>query len=66
MGKILMDKKNCSHCNTPGAEKTCSVCKSAVYCSVDCQRKHWKVHKPHCKRPVDKEKPEEFNLSIED
>ena len=27
----------------------CSSCKSASYCSKDCQRKHWKTHKLRCK-----------------
>jgi hypothetical protein len=31
-----------------GQFQTCSACKTALYCSVACQRKHWKVHKPEC------------------
>jgi hypothetical protein len=27
----------------------CSRCKSVVYCGVECQRRHWKAHKPACK-----------------
>jgi len=27
---------------------TCSRCKNATYCSKECQRKHWKDHKPRC------------------
>lgn len=27
---------------------TCSQCKNATYCSKDCQRSHWKEHKPRC------------------
>ena len=30
--------------------KTCSVCKKAKYCSVKCQREHWKKHKKMCKK----------------
>lgn len=28
----------------------CSRCKSASYCSKECQVAHWKVHKHHCKK----------------
>ncbi|XP_063700746.1 uncharacterized protein LOC134831040 [Culicoides brevitarsis] len=29
--------------------KTCSGCRLISFCSVDCQKKYWKVHKPLCK-----------------
>ncbi|KAJ7444320.1 hypothetical protein FB451DRAFT_1294320 [Mycena latifolia] len=28
--------------------KQCGRCKCATYCSVECQRKHWVLHKPLC------------------
>ena len=28
--------------------KCCSSCKVAIYCGAECQRAHWKVHKPEC------------------
>lgn len=28
--------------------KNCSACRTVGYCSVDCQKKHWKVHKRGC------------------
>jgi hypothetical protein len=28
----------------------CSVCNAARYCGPVCQNKHWKAHKPECKR----------------
>ena len=39
----------CECCGKEGAAKTCSRCKEARYCSVACQRKHWKAgHKTKC------------------
>ena len=29
----------------------CSRCKSVFYCSKECQKSHWKAHKPNCKSP---------------
>ena len=28
----------------------CSECRSVLYCSRECQKKHWKAHKPNCKK----------------
>jgi len=33
--------------------KLCSQCQVVRYCSVQCQKKHWKKHKNACKRLVD-------------
>eukprot|EP00038_Savillea_parva_P011610 m.198777 g.198777 ORF g.198777 m.198777 type:complete len:395 (+) comp20540_c0_seq1:86-1270(+) len=37
----------CAKCGAPAVKK-CSACKRIAYCCVECQRAHWKVHKPHC------------------
>lgn len=40
-------------CGFCGAEKEnlskCSRCKCVYYCSKECQKSHWKAHKPKCK-----------------
>jgi len=44
----------CSHCGTQGdGFKRCSRCKNASYCSADCQKAAWKVHKTTCKKVED-------------
>lgn len=30
--------------------KKCARCREAYYCGVECQRKHWPVHKKDCKK----------------
>ena len=49
------DPKCCSHCKKPastessGDLKSCSKCKTAKYCSRDCQIKDWQSkHRVHC------------------
>ena len=32
--------------------KKCARCKVAVYCTQDCQKAHWKTHKPSCIPPA--------------
>ena len=32
-----------------GETLRCSACREAVYCSKECQRAHWSVHKKQCK-----------------
>jgi hypothetical protein len=42
----------CTFCNQPDASSAklmpCSVCKGVMYCSVNCQKRHWAVHKKKC------------------
>lgn len=38
----------CLNCGSDGAGLKCGRCKTARYCSAECQRKHWLVHKPSC------------------
>ena len=39
----------CANCQGT-ASKQCGKCKSAAYCSRECQRKDWKAHKKTCGR----------------
>jgi len=41
--------KVCAQCGTKdGSLRKCVDCKSVCYCSKECQRKAWPVHKPDC------------------
>ncbi|KAK1985055.1 hypothetical protein LZ30DRAFT_402207 [Colletotrichum cereale] len=46
---------SCFHCGKVRADlgktlKECGRCRGAWYCGLDCQKAHWKLHKPFCKR----------------
>ena len=41
--------KLCAYCCAPGARAICTRCMAARYCSVECQRSHWKRHQLKCK-----------------
>lgn len=54
MSTALMAMKTiCNHCKTflgPAAAKMCSRCKTAAYCSPDCQAADWRAgHKDFCR-----------------
>ena len=39
----------CECCGKEGAAKRCSRCMESFYCSIACQRKHWKAgHRTKC------------------
>ena len=50
-----LEHPRCFQCGkraTTGTKfKVCSGCEIAAYCSVACQKKHWKRHKEACKSP---------------
>ncbi|KAG2114114.1 hypothetical protein BD769DRAFT_1630034 [Suillus cothurnatus] len=47
--KALWEEKECEYCKKKGvALKRCARCHTVRYCSSDCQRTHWKTHKPLC------------------
>ena len=40
--------RTCPPCGKP-ASKVCSSCKEVAYCSGECQKAHWKLHKAACR-----------------
>ncbi|KAG9310831.1 ankyrin repeat-containing domain protein [Chiua virens] len=43
------EEKRCENCKTKGSGlKQCARCHVVRYCSTECQRAHWKTHKPSC------------------
>jgi hypothetical protein len=48
LGAIGAVRKTCGGCATSEAKKRCGACQMQFYCSVECQRAHWKVHKKTC------------------
>lgn len=38
----------CGKCGKGGKNKQCARCHKVAYCSRECQRLHWKVHKSSC------------------
>ena len=58
MTRLAVGGQACDFCGKSLRElgvttlKTCSRCKSAYYCTVDCQKRAWKAgHKHHCREP---------------
>eukprot|EP00004_Rigifila_ramosa_P015510 TRINITY_DN3604_c0_g1_i1.p1 TRINITY_DN3604_c0_g1~~TRINITY_DN3604_c0_g1_i1.p1 ORF type:complete len:1313 (+),score=242.86 TRINITY_DN3604_c0_g1_i1:582-3941(+) len=42
----------CAHCQQSKPDmQRCTRCRTVLYCSKDCQRADWKVHKALCKEP---------------
>ncbi|KAJ7184657.1 hypothetical protein C8R46DRAFT_938641 [Mycena filopes] len=56
LAELRKSPLRCDHCRKSTKElgiskmKLCSACSSAPYCSVECQRLHWKRHKVDCRR----------------
>ncbi|TBU44049.1 hypothetical protein BD309DRAFT_863131 [Dichomitus squalens] len=44
-----MDEKRCAACgSSAGTLKFCNACHAIRYCSKQCQRSHWSLHKTRC------------------
>jgi hypothetical protein len=46
-------KKECEVCHKKGELKVCSRCRIVYYCSAECQKTAWKVHKNVCKKNIE-------------
>lgn len=44
--------KWCLACAAKNAHLRCSKCKSVHFCSKQCQKKAWQIHKKHCGRDL--------------
>ena len=40
----------CEQCGRAGAKNRCVHCLGVFYCDVGCQQRHWRSHKPACRR----------------
>ena len=45
--------KLCHYCHKKPSKATCSRCNYTRYCSKDCQKTHWKMHKTVCEEFAD-------------
>ena len=47
----MSEERFCSACSAAATKLLrCSGCQSTWYCNSECQRAHWKSHRPECKR----------------
>ncbi|KAG2374513.1 hypothetical protein C9374_010797 [Naegleria lovaniensis] len=44
--KVITDR--CQYCATYGAKSRCGGCRKVCYCSMECQRADWSLHKSSC------------------
>lgn len=55
-GSGLLECHGCGGLPANGGLKACSGCKEAAYCSQSCQKAHWNIHKPACKKAISDKK----------
>ena len=49
----VTDVNKCANCHLKcDTMKSCSACKKISYCGAQCQKLHWKVHKPTCRNSM--------------
>ena len=47
-GEHIKRSFRCEHCLTWGGVRKCAGCQYIGYCGRECQKAHWKTHKPDC------------------
>lgn len=47
-----VSERLCGHCKKLRCVNRCSGCRSIYYCSPECQKANWKVHKTQCASPA--------------
>ena len=52
------DSRKCCVCGTKKRGKKCSQCKMVLYCSVKCQKEHFRYHNKYCKAIAELQKLE--------
>ena len=45
---VVFVSAECWNCFFPNARYMCQACRRARFCSLECQRSHWKEHQEHC------------------
>ena len=69
-GNIFTDiQHTCSNCgdfSNKGVKlMSCSVCYKVHYCSKECQKSHWKIHKVNCQLLMEQRKIEKSSIDFE-
>ena len=56
----------CENCKTEKEKLlNCAACKKVFYCSIDCQKDNWKIHKKKCTFKKPKPKTDEYEIKEE-
>lgn len=48
IGDSAIEEGACAACGNDTASSHCAACKVTKYCNAECQKLHWKTHKPRC------------------
>lgn len=60
---MLLNTESCAHCSEVVRRlRRCAGCMVPGYCSKECQKAHWKTHKPGCKKKA----PPDSQLALVD
>lgn len=50
LASAVDESSRCAACGkATDTSKRCGACKAVVYCDEECQRSHWRKHKPACR-----------------